>query len=112
MVNWRQEAFDEWSRDIQALIDDTKKPLRYAEIFQYCSSNAVSAKIQNLFLAYIRLYNVYKTVMTFSNLLDKSKVKINNNNYQLYDRNYRIYINVKKQLRQTWFSFYHVNFME
>ncbi|XP_053400577.1 cytoplasmic dynein 2 heavy chain 1-like [Mercenaria mercenaria] len=27
MVNWRQEAFDEWSRDIQALIDDTKKPL-------------------------------------------------------------------------------------
>ena len=28
LVNWRQEAFDEWSRDIQALIDDHKKPLR------------------------------------------------------------------------------------
>ncbi|XP_052794024.1 cytoplasmic dynein 2 heavy chain 1-like isoform X3 [Mya arenaria] len=27
MVNWRSEAFDEWSRDILALIEDTKKPL-------------------------------------------------------------------------------------
>ena len=31
MVNWRQETFDEWSREIQSLIEDTKKPLRYAE---------------------------------------------------------------------------------
>ena len=37
MVNWRQESFDEWSRDIQALIDDTKKPLRYSEYFEFAS---------------------------------------------------------------------------
>ena len=28
LVNWRQESFDEWSRDMQALIDDPYKPLR------------------------------------------------------------------------------------
>ncbi|KAL3878520.1 hypothetical protein ACJMK2_030860 [Sinanodonta woodiana] len=27
LVNWRQDCFDEWSRDIQSLIDDPKKPL-------------------------------------------------------------------------------------
>ncbi|KAH3831149.1 hypothetical protein DPMN_104411, partial [Dreissena polymorpha] len=27
MVNWRQETFDEWCREVQALIDDHKKPL-------------------------------------------------------------------------------------
>ena len=28
LVNWRQEAFDEWTRDIQSLIEDPYKPLR------------------------------------------------------------------------------------
>lgn len=25
---WRRDQFDEWSRDIQALIEDTRQPLR------------------------------------------------------------------------------------
>ena len=28
LVNYRREQFDEWSREIQSLIDDHKQPLR------------------------------------------------------------------------------------
>ena len=30
LVNWRQDTFDEWSRDIQAQIDDPNAPIRLA----------------------------------------------------------------------------------
>ena len=28
LQNWRRDQFDEWSREVQALIEDHRKPLR------------------------------------------------------------------------------------